>query len=73
MPLKNKHYKILIYYQWRMNQKNLIKTYQVLMRNKLNYGSIIHNSTKSNIFKIIKSIKNTLRLPTENYISPNIN
>lgn len=56
-----------------MNQKNLIKTYQVLMRNKLNYGSIIHNSTKSNIFKIIKSIKNTLRLPTENYISPNIN
>lgn len=44
------------------------------MKNRLNYGSIIYNSTKPNIFKIIKSIQNTaLRLlPIESYISPNM-
>lgn len=51
------------------------------MKNRLNYDSIIYNSTKPNIFKIIKSIQNTaLRLLSwittldyiESYISPNM-
>ena len=50
------------------DKDTLLVTYRVLIRSKLDYGSIVHNSTKSSIKKIIDPIfHSALRLATGAY------
>ena len=50
---------------WGADQEVVIKTYQTLIRSKLDYCAIVYNSAKSSTLKIIDPIQNAaLRIAT---------
>ncbi|KAF0757674.1 Uncharacterized protein FWK35_00013692, partial [Aphis craccivora] len=49
---------MLAHHTWGANQKSLINIYKSLILSKTKYGSIIYNTAKPNLLKILNPIHN---------------